>query len=360
VLISGGDHTVAKELCTSETIRHLISDSAGPTSVLRSREHLLWDNWVVFDSRRQIYHRYSLSAARKFGPENRHMHSKLRHFTSQDGIKWRDLGIALEGRKTSFDEIIWSGSAMVRPNGSISLLYTGARSTTEKTQLIAEAISEDGHHFRRVGTILDWTTHDVQKRAKALGYDFSQDDGVIMAWRDPFRIENLLLFASKVRSKSGTISPAIGRAQLVTSQSGDRWELKPPIALPLGPEIKQIEVPNMIKTNRGFYLFVSTCDQLPEEPAGTLASTQIRVFRANSPNGPWKPATRNNGILLDNPSRIYALNLVRGLEAENLFRAVAFYQEPHPHAFSLTPIFGIQMGKDGMLSVNPSAHIPAR
>src|SRR5690606_35120615 len=109
-------------------------------------EHRLWDNWVAFDSRFGIYHRYTQSAPRKprlgaRSADSAHDDAGIRHFVSADGREWFHLGMSLE--KSSRDELAyWSGRLVV--HGRRYFLFHTRGETSGERQYIALSESLDG------------------------------------------------------------------------------------------------------------------------------------------------------------------------------------------------------------------------
>ena len=92
----------------------------------RLPDHWVWDHWIVDDG--VMYHLFFLRASCALhDPERRHMNASMGHAVSADARTWELMPDALvhsEG-PTFDDRAIWTGSTVVKPDGSLRVFYTG-------------------------------------------------------------------------------------------------------------------------------------------------------------------------------------------------------------------------------------------
>jgi beta-fructofuranosidase len=289
-----------------------------------SRDHYLWDNWIAYDEAAGRYHRYLLGAPRSLAPSERHARARIRHAISDCGTRWHDLGWALEpGPPGAHDDLAaWTGTTIIA-EGRFSLLYTGVANRPGLPQTIALATSNDGHAFDRRSAPLLAPTCD-------LGYDPGDDDGVIMAWRDPHVARDPrtglwhMVFACKRAGAAprGAIGHAVSRGDLA------HWELRPPLGLPAG--FAQAEVPALVFGRVAVYCLLSTKDA--ERDDATASGSAWRVFAAPSIEGPWEAAAPP---LLRATDRIYGARPFLGPEGLGV---AAFFAPDHPLGLTPTPL----------------------
>ena len=203
-------------------------------------------------------------------PDERHTHAEIALYTaSKHDPGWQDPGVVLRtsGEPMSWDSgVIWSGSALEYED-TLLLAYTGisqASKSNDLFQRIGLALYNPiSHCLERLSAnpILDPEVLDAEE----LGYDLTDHDGQIMAWRDPKLWKDPddgalhIFFATKRRCPStdgeGQTEAAIGHARM-KNQRLDQWELLPPLNVP--HQFAQIELPIIEKTNRGINLFFNT------------------------------------------------------------------------------------------------------
>ena len=237
---------------------------AVPEGVYAVEGQYIWDSWIVEDD--GVLHRYALSApSAKLTPNERHQHAFVRHAVSHNkGLTWVDKGPSIEpsGVKGVWpDKVIWTSSVIIREieGEKIFVMFITGRNeedNDEMNQKIGIATSKDGHNFSPPTIILE-----PSRQAVNLGYDIGNDDGIIMAWRDPFVIQDPatgkwhMFFSAKSKDSLGTIRPTAGHA-IATDNTLTNWDLQKPLSLP--QNYRQLEVPYMIAKNGKYYLFVST------------------------------------------------------------------------------------------------------
>ena len=162
-------------------------------------------------------------------PDERHTHAEIALYTaSKHDPGWQDHGVVLStsGEPMSWDSgVIWSGSALEYDN-TLLLAYTGiseASKSNDLFQRIGLAVYDPiDHSFERLSAnpILDPEALEAEK----LGYDLTDYDGQIMAWRDPKLWKDPddgtlhMFFAAKRRCPSadrqGQIEAVIGHARM--------------------------------------------------------------------------------------------------------------------------------------------------
>ncbi|HKN43755.1 MAG TPA: hypothetical protein VJW23_07510, partial [Propionibacteriaceae bacterium] len=219
--------------------------------MLRLDDQWIWDSWVVDDG--DLYHLFFLKAPRALGsPEKRHVNATVGHATSRDLITWEYLGECFGPATASngaFDDLaIWTGS-VIRDHDQWRMFYTAISTAGHHTfdQRIGSVVSDDLHHWKRVGTdpavLADsrWYKTLATTPAATEGPDLEHSSET---WRDPVVFADpdgagwhLLISAREVgagRNDDGVIAHA-------TSADLAAWELGPPLCQP-GAGFGQLEV----------------------------------------------------------------------------------------------------------------------
>ncbi len=290
------------------------------------RNFYTWDNWIAYDEVAETYHRYLLTAPRTGAPEGRHTRARIRLAISSCGTRWRDRGEALiPGPPGSPDDVaVWTGTTVIREHRR-DVLYTGVSQGSRLWQSICLATATGGGP-------LDKRPSPVLTARDELGYDTGDDDGVVMAWRDPHVAREPatgdwhMVFACKRASKAPR--GAVGHA-VATGDSLEHWELCGPLELP--ERFSQVEVPSLVFAGGAVYCFVSTKDRDRDEAAAS--GSAWRVYAAPSVAGPWERAA--DGPLAGPSDAVYG---ARPFHGPRELGAVAFYAPEHPRAFTPTPI----------------------
>lgn len=317
-----------------------------PPGVYAVAGQYIWDSWIVEDE--GTLHRYALSApSQGYGPNDRHQHAFVRHATSKDGGRsWVDLGPAIEPQPkgTWPDHVIWTSSVMLRKDAQGEtefLMFITGRSGGDEdwTQQIGLARSTDGQNFSVPEVIL--SPEEIQ------GYDITDGDGIIMAWRDPFVIRDPkdnrwhMLFSAKSKDKCGVIRPTVGHA-VAKDESLTRWRLEPPMELP--QYYRQVEVPYMLIRDGNYYLFVSTqANPRMEENAGKEAA--FRGYVGENIDGPWKLIYEDTDRVYGH--KIYAPTLFEKARGSGDYGAVTFFSEDTGCPITGTPIVDIDWDAQG-------------
>ena len=295
-----------------------------------SDKFYIWDNWILKDADK--LHRYYLAASKKFTPDERHSNAYIRHVISEDsGKTWTDQGPVLKPTQDGSwpNLVIWSGSAIKYKN-EILLFVTGRSKEDGFVQKIGVARSKDGHNFSKIKLILS--------PEEKFNYDISDDDGVIMAWRDPFVFKDPesnsyhMFFAAKEK-EDGVIKAGIGHA-IALDDSLENWKLLAP--LKLSDSFPQIEVPSLAYHDNSYYLFVST-QNFPSEKTNLKKEAEFKYYKFDKLDGEW--------ILQKTlaKSDIYAATVFEMKPGK--YYATAFWSEHMPKPISATPLFEVNLAK---------------
>jgi len=239
-----------------------------------------WDNFVIEAA--GALHRYALSASKGLG-QKRHLQAALRHAVStDDGVNWQDLDVVLKANNdgTWPDLVIWGSNGVYRdvPDGGkeFLLFVTGRSKADGELQRIGLAKSANGQNFSRPKVVLDPTPK--------MGYDITDSDRIIMAWRDPFVFRDHqddrwhMLFTAKAAMPAGTPLATVGHA-IAQDDDLEQWELQPPLQLPR--HYRQLEVPSLVQRPGRYYLFVSTQNR-PLETDNAAKQAAFRGYVASS------------------------------------------------------------------------------
>nr|WP_203950063.1 glycoside hydrolase family 68 protein [Microbispora rosea] len=282
------DRTAAPRVLPHDDVWDLwpIQEEDGSTSVVRGRE--LW---------------MALSAPAVGHPEERHDHARLR-LLARGGDGWTDLGHAFaDGASPGSRE--WSGSAVRRPDGTVSVFYTAAGRRGEARPTFVQTVVEararlltDGGRIR-----LDRAAeHREVLRSDGVTYlpadEIEGGPGRIRAFRDPgwFRDpadgREYLLVAASVGAGDGYM----GAVALAAAEPGG-WSLGPPLLVADGVN-HEIERPHIVVHDGSYYLFFCTQRQAFHPPGS--APTGLYGFVAPSLTGPYT-ALNGSGLVLRNP-----------------------------------------------------------
>lgn len=271
--------------------------------------HYVWDLWPVqeMDGRPTTVHGaelwMTLSAPSVGHPELRHDSARLRLLAKADN-EWTDLGhVFTDGSSPGSRE--WSGSAVRRPDGTISTFYTAAgdRGESKPTyhQRVVEArpqliVDRDAIRLERQ------VEHRTIVRSGSHGYlpadEIDGGPGRIKAFRDPgwFRdpadgSEYLLIAASVPYRDRYSGAVALAKA------SPGGWALCPPLVVADGVN-HEIERPHIVVHDSRYYLFFCT-HRDSFDPRGA-APTGLYGFVGHSVAGPYAPLN-GSGLVVGNP-----------------------------------------------------------
>ncbi|MEV4804307.1 glycoside hydrolase family 68 protein [Nonomuraea sp. NPDC049421] len=302
------------------TSRHLDlpAESAGDTapvigaaSVRRILPgHDLWDLWPIQEENgatsvlegRELW--MALSAPALGHPESRHDQARIR-LLGKIREQWEDLGDAFaDGASPGSRE--WSGSAVRRPDGTVSVFYTAAGRRGEARPTYRQSVIETRPALVAGGggiALRQDAGHREVLRSDGRTYlPADETDGVpgrIRAFRDPgwFRDpadgRDHLLVAASTAWKGG-FTGAIALAE----RRGGTWSLLPPLIVADGVN-HELERPHVVVHDSWYYLFFCT-QRHAFHPAGR-APTGLYGFAAPSLRGPYEPLN-GSGLVLRNPS----------------------------------------------------------
>jgi len=271
--------------------------------------HDVWDPWPIQEpdgspaapGGAELW--MALTAPARGHPEHRHDVARLR-LLSRRGESWTDLGdVFANGASLGSRE--WSGSAVRRPDGSVSIFYTAAGHAGEPRPTFAQRVIEARGTLRvddgrvRLGALL--TQREIV-RAQPPEYlpadEINGAPGQIRAFRDPgwFRDpddgrEHLLIAASVPWRDRFMGAIALARK----NQSG--WEVLPPLLRADGIH-HEIERPHVIVRDGRYYLFFSA-SRNAFHPANS-GPTGLYGFVARRLTGPYEPLN-GSGLVLQNP-----------------------------------------------------------
>ncbi|MBO3749984.1 glycoside hydrolase family 68 protein [Streptosporangiaceae bacterium NEAU-GS5] len=281
---------------------------AGPVGRVLADDDV-WDMWPIQDEDGSVavlcgQELWMALAAPAVGhPEERHDVARIRLLTT-DGHGWKDRGpVFADGVSLGSRE--WSGSAVRRPDGTVSVFYTAAghRGEARRTfvQRVAEAqlklVAGDG------GPQLDQhADHREVLRSDGGTYLLADEvdggPGRIRAFRDPgwFRDpadgREYLLVAASVPWRDRFMG-----AVALAGAAGDGWALQPPLVVADGVN-HEIERPHIVVHNGSYYLFFTTQRQSFHPPDS--APTGLYGFAAAGLTGPYEPLN-GSGLVIRNP-----------------------------------------------------------
>ncbi|MFB4280263.1 MULTISPECIES: glycoside hydrolase family 68 protein [unclassified Nonomuraea] len=282
-----------------------------PTAVPRLLPgHDLWDLWPIQeeDGSTALFGGHEvwmvLSAPALGHPEERHDHARIRLF-ARHGDGWEDLGNAFaDGASPGSRE--WSGSAVRRPDGTVSVFYTAAGRRGEARPTFRQSVIET--RLRRLAGGDRFLPHEAAGHREILRSDGRMylpteeadgSPGSIRAFRDPgwFRDpadgrDHLLIAASIAWGDGFT-----GAIALAEPRAGG-WSLLPPLLVAEGVS-RELERPHVIVHQSRYYLFFTT-QRHSFQPADR-APTGLYGFAAPSLTGPYEPLN-GSGLVIRNPS----------------------------------------------------------
>ncbi|GAA5063341.1 levansucrase [Thermocatellispora tengchongensis] len=273
-------------------------------------DHDLWDVWPVQEedgstcliSGQELW--MGLSAPALGHPEERHDLARIR-LLAKGGGRWTDLGPAFaDGASPGSRE--WSGSAVRRSDGTVSVFYTAAGRRGEARPTFGQTVVETRPALIAGGgrILLDHRAgHREILRSDGRVYlpadELVGAPGRIAAFRDPgwFRDpadgREYLLIAASVAGDDG-FSGAVALAET----RGGAWSLLPPLLVAEGVN-HELERPHIVVHHGWYYLFFCT-QRHTFHPAG-LAPTGLYGFAAPSLAGPYEPLN-GSGLVIQNPA----------------------------------------------------------
>jgi levansucrase len=290
--------------------------------------HDVWDTWPVQEEDgstaviggAELW--MALSAPAVGHPEERHDHARIR-LLARTADRWRDLGHAFaDGASPGSRE--WSGSAVRRPDGTVSVFYTATGVRGEARPTFHQRVVEARPRPRVFDGVVQ-LDRDVEHRVvlRADSQYLPADEvvggpGRIKAFRDPswFRDpadgrEYLLVAASVPWHDRFMGAIALARA------TKDGWALLPPLVVADGIN-HELERPHVIVHQSRYYLFFCT-NRHVFHPADS-APTGLYGFVAPALAGPYEPLN-GSGLVIQNPparpDQAYAWLLLPNLRVES-------------------------------------------
>ncbi len=250
----------------------------------------LWDMWPIqeedgatalFDGR-ELW--MGLTAPALGHPEERHDVARIRLLALDEG-KWVDLGDQFpDGASPGSRE--WSGTALRRADGTVSVFYTAAGFRGEERPTFVQRVFEarEGVHREIVRSGGEFFLPADEREG---------GPGKIRAFRDPAWFRGHLLVAASVpwgERHMGAIA--------LTGPESEGYPMYPPLLVADGIN-REIERPHVVARDGLFYLFFCTHRQ-SFEPAGA-APTGLYGFVSDQLTGPYEPLN-GSGLVIGNPA----------------------------------------------------------
>ena len=289
----------------------------GPTAPARMLPRYdIWDPWPVQDPDgspavilgSELW--MALSAPATGHPEQRHDHARIRLLT-RGGERWHDRGPVFAAG-TSPGSREWSGCAVRRPDGTISIFYTAAGRRGEPRPTFQQRIMEARPRLStgRAAVRLDRRVphHEVLRCVGDAYLPANGDEGgpgQIRAFRDPgwFRDpadgrEYLLVAASIPWGDRHMGAIALAGPTAPADPTARDWTLLPPLVVAEGIN-RDLERPHVVVHRARYFLFFST-SRHSFQPRNA-APTGLYGFVAPTLTGPYEPLN-GSGLVIRNPS----------------------------------------------------------
>ena len=236
----------------------------------------------------------------------------VRRFRSVDGGEsWRDLGAFLHpSAEGAASHNVWSGGAL--RTDRLLFGFTGVRAPSpdrQYLQSICLAAAHAGIIDAAGASLLSDPERDYDAirgegyflgPRETLGSNASEAGGPVMAWRDPYLLEDdgaLLAFWS---AKVEAAVPAVAWGRVEREGEGFRLAtLLPPITLPDARSYTQAEVPKVYRVAEGWRMLVSSCDRISEDQPPSEVTKALRLYAAEALRGPWRPAYGEDSVVPD-------------------------------------------------------------
>lgn len=291
-------------------------------------DHDIWDTWPVQeeDGSTAVVHGaelwMALAATAVGHPEERHDRARIR-LLARTADRWRDLGdVFADGASPGSRE--WSGSAVRRPDGTVSIFYTAAGVRGEARPTFRQRVVEARPRLTAVDGEIR-LERSVQHRVALHpdspylpANDVEGGVGRIQAFRDPgwFRDpadgREYLLIAASVPGRDRFMG-----AVALAGATPAGWALLPPLLVADGIN-HEIERPHIVVHQSRYYLFFCT-NSHAFHPAGH-APTGLYGFVAPTLTGPYEPLN-GSGLVIRNPSaqpdQAYAWLVLPNLRVES-------------------------------------------
>lgn len=336
-------------------------------------ELYLWDAWSYQDAGQ--WHLYCLAVARTLpdgtalaAHHRNRVPFHIRHFVSDDsGRHWRDLGefqshgLAPDGHDA---RNVWSGSILRLAPGKFLCGYTGLRVRDDRHEFFQTL----GAGFSRDGLTID--PHSLSlllcperdhpairdagyyvDRIENLGANAGEENGPILAWRDPFFIQDngtvYMLWAAK-KSKD---TCALGMATVtITDNTVAMDKLLPPVVMPDSATFSQLEIPKIVydSTQARFILIIATTTRISETQPDAEVEKRMRLYTAKSITGPWTSGGGQSSAI-ENSTCLFGMTVLEVDTVSGTLRCMAPYTElaQDPKPLSFAPTFNIALDDIG-------------
>ena len=287
---------------------------------IRHPDLWLWDSWVmrVGDG----LHLYCLALSRvtddgqsitpdRFNDYGFH----YRYFvTSDDGGSWKDKGAVLHPGNLadgSDNGNVWSGGVHPLDDGRVLFGFTGIEHASAGRQFIQSPTFAVGGPGGPTQFPAAAQSHPVRDRAliteagyylpeaEVIGSNNGEEDGPILAWRDPFIFDDHGTLRAVWSAKVGPREPCVAHAVLSEIDGAWTTELQPPIRLPDAADYTQAEVPKLCwdESDGSWLMMISACDRLHEQQPDHEVTKGLRLYRAPSVDGPWESAFPHGSVI---------------------------------------------------------------
>lgn len=280
---------------------------------IRHPDLWLWDSWLLRGDRQLDLFCLALSRRDRRGrairPDDRNRYQfHVRRFSSSDHAQsWQDKGcVATPGAMGDGSDSgnIWSGSALMLPDGRAIFAYTGIRVESAQRPFV-QSLNIRVTRWPEIQSSVSESVISCSRRdrreivdsgyylgpIKSLGDEGGEEGGPILCWRDPFLFEDhdgrMLVF---VAAKLAPSIPAI--ATVVLKCCEDKWlaeEILPPMLLPDRHEFTQAELPKIYCDSEAgrYLLLISSTNRKSECQPDSEIVKEHRLYIADSISGPW-------------------------------------------------------------------------
>jgi levansucrase len=281
----------------------------GPEDVARVLPHDdVWDPWPVVDADGRIVTIgggevwMALSAPARGHPDDRHDVARLR-LLLRHGPAWTDCGHVFADAASAGSRE-WSGSAVRRADGSVSVFYTAAGRRGEPRRTFLQRVMEATGRLATAGAGVRFEPAGAHREVvrPADGYlpadEVDGASGRIRAFRDPGWFADpadgreYLLIAASVAGARG-FDGAVG----IAARRGRGWTLLPPLLVADGIH-HELERPHVVAHRGRCYLFFSAHARTFHPPG--RAPTGLYGFVAPAVLGPYEPLN-GSGLVIANP-----------------------------------------------------------
>lgn len=316
--------------------------------VLRLRDKWIWDFWFAQDG--SDYHIFYLQALRSLRDERlRHWHVSIGHALSQDLMDWQILPDALGpsvGDEEAFDSFTtWTGS-IIQSKGEWYLFYTGSNKAEKGSiQRIGLATSSD---------LISWEKHPSNPLIETDARWYELLDLELwheQAWRDPWVFWHEGAFHALITGRANQ-GPSDGRGVIAQARSFDliQWDVLPPLTEP--GDFGQMEVPQLIAINDGYYLLFSCgTEMLSTQGRNRFGNfTGTYYLYGESALGPYRYINENPLFVCKHCS-LYSAKIIQGPADSLYLLAFKDYDESGKFVGEITDPMPVHIAMDGRLSI---------